>query len=1155
MSTIQNQMDALYLKQLKQIELPEDESQKAFSLSGLGVKGVTETASEYSKGEAMAYAGSMGIKDTFRGIKQITGLGDQDENFEQKVLNKLMDHPEWGGQVKAAWMAGMILDPAGWLVPAAKVRTFGKLAWHGAKWGAASGALGYVDGDRSADRLLQAAGGAVGGAVLAPAFGIGGRKALAAIRGQKGETISDFANNKTSEELLNDPEQTVKQFTGSKMQSLNSSIKKFYSSPFQSTKEKYYDFTEKFLYKPVFDNPVPSMAGTAGFVGAQTTLDYLEDERDLDTGPLTQAMISILAAGGLALGAKKTKWGTQASDFFGRRVIENYKLSPDFVKLKEDAGFAFHSIENQFMDISRRAASLNENESRILYQFLDGQERNIEGKVSKEVHELGVEAQKLIRDTGEHMVHAGILKEQDWNRNVNAYIHRTYLKPLMKREMTKKEQQVIKDSVKDNIGILGNELKARGNLKELDLEMDKDDIARLIDKEGWVEFRGDSGKGKIILQKDYTPAQRKAMGEIEDAGFAILSTGKLMLNDLSVYKLYKRIDDDFAKDEKAYRKLSKEEKKDHVKVSDAFLEGTGKELRKFGALAGKWLPKDIAEDIQVARAYQSKDNVITHIYNSPGFRRYRKYNSMWKRTKTSWNPTVHANNLISNFVLMDLHDIQAKHFLTGLNVWSEAGQKRLMKHNVLGEEMNVYDDLVSFNVFDSSLAKTDLGLGQRELANLYQKKLKINIKDVDAVIEASSDVSGTIWEKVILPAKMLKTGISKVDTKVTNWYQMEDQMFRVAMYLDRLEKGMPALKGLKKGSPEYTKQLQELKQKSAMAAKKGFIDYNIQAPWVQIARDTAVPFIAYTYGIIPILAKTATTKPHKFAKWAAIGYAINYAGQEQSKESEESERAILQEREKADIFGLPFMPPTFLKLPDSWNRAFTFGLDYDPATGKRMPDRSLYLDTTRWIPGGDVLGQTSEAGRLIPFLPAPFQPSFGLIGEVSLPLVFGIDPFTMKQDDRETFDFDNFFFMAQRLVPNNPLMGISGYQKILGFDSRTDEFDSWSMKKIMRAFEHREEASPYSEDLPVLMAIAQTVGIKLWPFEKGIATRTFIKEQENRTRKLRRELSNLKKERIKYPPGSKGEADKLKEVEKKLEEITRKEIMINRKISKATRTK
>jgi|TARA_R110002020_G_scaffold254156_2_gene467880 hypothetical protein len=1161
MATIQDQMDSLYLKRIQNIKLPEEDQQESSIFSVLGVKGVEETVAEYSEKDAIAYAGSMGLQDTFRGIKQITGWGDQDQDFDQRVLNKLMEHPEWGGKVKASWMAGMLLDPAGWLVPVAKVRTFGKLAWHGAKWGAASGALGYVDGDRSADRLLQAAGGAVGGAVLAPAFGIGGRKALAAIRGQKGETVSDFANSKTTQELLDNPEDTVKQFTGSKMSTLNSSIKKFYTSPFQSGKEKYYEYTEKFLHKPVFDNPVPSMAGTAGFVGAQQTVDYLENERDLDIGPLTQAMISILAGGGLALGMKKTKWGTQASDFFGRRVIENYKLSPEFVKLKEDAGFAFHSIENQFMDISRRAAGLGEDESRILYQFLDGQERNIAGKVSKEVHELGLEAQKLIRDTGEHMVHAGILKAEDWNRGLDSYIHRTYLKPLMVKKMSKREQQIIKDSIKENIGILGNELKARGNLREFNLKADgggpestTNDIADFRSK-GWVDFRGDTGDGQIILRKDYTPAQRKAMGEIEDAGFAIMSTGKLMLNDLAVYKLYRDTAAKHAKEYKDYKKLSKKEKAELVQVSSAYLEGTGKELRKFGALAGKWLPKDIAEDIQVARAYQDKNNVMTTIYNSPGMRRYRKYNSMWKRTKTSWNPTVHANNLISNFVLMDLHDIQGKHLLTGLNVWSEAGQKRLMKHTILGEEMNVYDDLVSFNVFDASLAKTELGLGQRELSRLYEKKLNIDIKDVDAIIEASSDISGTIWQKIKLPLKGLKRGISVADTKVTNIYQMEDQMFRIAMYLDRLEKGMPALKSLKKGSAAYNKKLQELKQSSAMAAKKGFIDYNIQAPWVQIARDTAVPFIAYTYGIIPILAKTATTKPHKFAKWAAIGYAINYAGQEQSKESEASERAIFQEREKSDIFGLPFMPPSFLKLPDSWNRAFTFGEDRDPITGKHIPDRSLYLDTTRWIPGGDVLGQTSETGRLIPFLPAPFQPSFGLAGEVFLPLVFGIDPFTMKQDERDTFSLENSLFMLKRLVPNNPLIGISGVQKLLGFDSRFDMFDSWSMKKIMKALEHKEDASDYTEDLPVLMAIAQTIGIKLWPVEREVALKGFTQEQQKRTKKLRKNLYKMRREMEKYPSGTPEYWEKYKEVKEELEDVIREEIRVNSKILKARRTK
>jgi hypothetical protein len=1152
MSSVQDQMDALYLKKIQSIRLPEEDSREPLSLKTLGVKSTEEAVSEYSEGDAMAYAGSMGLMDTFDGIRQVTGLGDEDQDSEQKILNQLMEHPEWGGKVKAAWMAGMILDPAGWLVPVAKARTFGKLAWHGAKWGAASGALGYVDGDRSADRLLQAAGGALGGAVLAPAFGIGVRETLAAIRGQKGETISDFANSKTSEELLSNPEDTIKQFTGSKMQSLNSSVKKFYSSPFQSSKEKYYEYTEKFLHKPVFDNPVPSMAGTAGFAGSQGALQYLEDERDLDTGPLTQAMISILSAGGLALGAKKTKWGSQASDFFGKRVIENYKLSPEFVKLKEDAGFAFHSIETQFMDITRRAAGLGEDESRILYQFLDGQERNIAGKVSKEVHELGLEAQKLIKDTGEHMKDAGLLKEEDWKRGLDSYIHRTYLKPLLKKNMTQAEQQHIKDSAKKHMGILGNELKARGHLREFNLKADgggpdstSNSIAEFRSK-GWVDFRGDTGDGQIILRKDYTPAQRKAMEEIEDAGFAIMSTGKLMLNDLAVYKLYNDIKVKYAKDVKG---------EGLVQVSAAYLQGTGRELRKFGPLSGKWIPKDIAEDIEIARAYQDKDNVMTHFYNSPGFRRYRKYNSMWKRTKTSWNPTVHANNLISNFVLMDLHDIQGKHFLTGLNVWSEAGQKRLMKHNVLGEEMNVYDDLVSFNVFDSSLAKTELGLGQRELARLYEKKLNINIKDVDAIIKASSDVSGAIWQKLKMPIKGLKKGIEVIDTKVTNVYQMEDQMFRVAMYLDRLEKGMPSLKGLKKGSAEYTKKLQELKQSSAMAAKKGFIDYNIQAPWVKIARDTAVPFIAYTYGIIPILAKTATTKPHKFAKWAAIGYAINYAGQEQSKESEESERAMFQQREKTDIFGLPFMPPSFLKLPDSWNRAFTFGSDRDPITGKHMPDRSLYLDTTRWIPGGDVLGQTSENGRLIPGLPAPFQPSFGLIGEITFPLIFGRDPFTGDAGDRTmAINWENTKFMMQRLVPNNPLIGISGYQKLAGLEGRYDDFDSWSMKKIMNALEQRQNASDYREDLPVLMAIAQTIGIKLWPFEKNVGLKGFSSEQRKYARKLEKKVSILKKDLKKYI-GTPLYDEKYKEIEEEFKNLMEEQERVYRKILKARNVK
>ena len=1166
MAEINDQMQSILLKQILNTKLPEEqEDQGALSLSSLGVKTLDDEVSEYSKAEAISFAGERGILDTYHGVKQLMGIDNLSQKYEQRKLNKLMNHPEWGGQVKAAWMAGMILDPAGWLVPVAKARTVGKLAWHGAKWGGISGYLGYVDED-SNDRLIQAAGGAVGGAVLSPLIGVGVRKAISSIRGQQGETISEFANSKSSQELLDNPTSTKSQFTGSKPETLNSSVKKFFISPFQSGKEKYNEFNQKFLYKPVFDNPIPTMVGTAGFVAGQEIINRIDEERDIDTGPLTQTMISLLSGAAFAFGTKKaikTKGGSKVADYFGRRVLENYRINPEYKTLKDDAGFAFHSIENQFLDITRRAQNLTEDESKILYQFLDGQvgSRDIVGKVSKEAHELGEESKQLIKDTGQQMVDAGLLNPEDYAKNLDAYIHRTYLKPLARRLKSQQEQDFVKQEVKNNLGIIGSELKARGQIVSINTKIDPS-TGKMFDQnehdellaKGWEKFREDPDSNNILLRKDYSPTQRKAMGEIEDAGFAIMSTGRLMLNDLATYKLYARIKDNtkLSLDEGAYRKLTEAEQGTYKQIpSDKFLKGTGKEVNKYGSLAGMWVKKDVADDLIVARKYMDKEELFSNIFNSRGFRRYRKYNSMWKRTKTSWNPTVHANNLISNFVLMDLHDIQMKHMIKGLNVWTKKGQERLMNDPVYG---NVYDDLLNFGVFDSSLAKTDLGLGMGDIKRLYEKKLNISINDIDGLIDASSTISGTIWNRIKNPLRVGKRIIAGADTKVTNWYQMEDQMFRIAMYLDRLEKRMPELNKLKKGTNAYENQLLKIKKESALESKKGFIDYNIQAPWVQRARDTAVPFIAYTYGIIPILAKTATTKPHKFAKWAAIGYAINYAGQERSKSDEESERAIMVEREKSDIFGLNFMPPSFLKLPDSWNQAFTLGLDRDPFTGKSMPSRSLYLDTTRWIPGGDVLGQTSENGRLIPGLPAPFQPSFGMIGEIVGPLMFGVDPFTGKQDDRDYgVDWENTKFMLQRLIPNNPLIGLSIYQKAVGADSRWTEFDSRSVEKIMGALESKEKVSSYSADLPVLMAIAQTVGIKLWPFERDIKLRTFTAEQKKHVRELRKTIEEMQEKLDEYPSGSPQYNKIRQDIEEEWKELLSEEYKFQQKYFKAIR--
>ena len=1201
MVTVTNQMDSLRVVSSQDI-LNQITKNRKNQEPSLNLQTVDQKVNEYTREDALIFAGSLGLKDTFRGVKQLVGWGEQEMEKEQRLLNRLMENPEWGDEVKAAWFAGMIVDPAGWLVPVAKARTVAKLAWHGAKWGGLAGYLGYVDED-SSDRLLQAAGGAVGGAVLSPVIGVGGRKVVdffkgkpaapiselgetgqeifarrfadkafpdedikisrvddtqTVIRGQKGETIIDFTSGRSAQELLQNPQRAMREFTGSPAPRLMSPIKQFFITPFQSSTENYARFTERFLYKPVFDNPIPSIAGASGFFAGQQategyiqeTVDRLERERDLDTGPLAAGMItlmSILSAGGAALATKKgikTKMGGQVSEWFGRRVIDNFNLDPAIKKLKDDAFYSFNAIENQFLTIARKASTLNEDESRILYQFLDGQARNIEGKVSKEAHELGIEAQTLIRKTGQMMVDAGILDPEVYNKNLNAYIHRTYLTETLDKATGKPASEMrdqLTERAKRNAGVIGDEIRNRGRTHKF-LKSETDNIEDYLNQ-GWERF--DENRSHVILRKDYSPAERRHMGEIEDAGFAILSTAKLMLNDLSALKWYSSVNNKYGilneesfsrlskKEQSEYRKtgkklfeeLSPEEKVGYEKIPYGEIGKTG--VSRYGVLSNVYLPKDVAGDIKIQRSISDKDNFFGNVFQSKGFKEYKKYNSLWKRTKTSWNPTVHANNLISNFVLMDLHDIGAKHLLSGLNIWTTKGQQRLNQHPLYGK---VYDDLVKFGVFDASLAKVELGLGIDEFQKIYKENLKINMKDIDNVVGVSSSISGKLWDKLSKIPKGL-------DRRMTNTYQREDQMFRAAMYLDRLEKSMPTLRGIKKGTKEYDDKLLEIKKEAAGAAKKGFIDYNIEAPLIQGLRDTAIPFISYSYRIIPILAETATKKPHKFAKWAAVAYALNYAGNELSGSDEESERAILQEREKSQIFGLPFMPPTYLKLPDSWNMAFTFGLDKDPITGKSMPNRSLYLDTMRWIPGGDVLGQTTpgEAGGWIPGLPAPFQPSGGLLGEVMLPLTLGIDPFTGRQDDREFgINQENILFTAQRMIPNNPLIGMPV--------PYVTAVDSWSVQKIKKAFLQKEKASPYSEDLPVLQAIAQTMGIKLWPFERDVRVRRFSKEYQISVRKLRRRISILERDLNKYSPGTDEYYRQLDKIEEESKDMLEKQL-------------
>jgi hypothetical protein len=116
-------------------------------------------------------------------------------------------------------------------------------------------------------------------------------------------------------------------------------------------------------------------------------------------------------------------------------------------------------------------------------------------------------------------------------------------------------------------------------------------------------------------------------------------------------------------------------------------------------------------------------------------------------------------------------------------------------------------------------------------------------------------------------------------------------------------------------------------------------------------------------------------------KYATIGYGLNKMGDLIGGGNEEAERGVMPERKQGRFMGMGFLPHRNIKVPFP-----KFGKDSET----KPP---MYMDLTRFVPGGDIMDLGSPG---IPGLPAPLQPSLGLAGEVMFPLM-GYDLFRNKK--------------------------------------------------------------------------------------------------------------------------------------------------------------
>jgi hypothetical protein len=371
------------------------------------------------------------------------------------------------------------------------------------------------------------------------------------------------------------------------------------------------------------------------------------------------------------------------------------------------------------------------------------------------------------------------------------------------------------------------------------------------------------------------------------------------------------------------------------------LPGNEKNPGAYGPLAGKIIPGPVwnsmldMHDRSPLVNIQAVNDVMT----------------FFKKSKTIYNPGTHVTNILSNVTLAILHGI------------TPSTMKRSAKL------------FLDFEFRPDSMSKEDLALmkafnaGGSMLGTFSSTEIKKTVYDkLNQAITPDSDSSYITRLKTFSNYEKAKAQLSKYDRNITEIYTAEDNIFRLAAFLNTAG-NIQVRDGSKNLSDA---QLEE----AGLAGRKLFLDYDIDARAIRAMRQSFMPFISWSYAVMPVLGRIAIEKPWAMAN-VMMTYALMSAALGSGEDEEEMRKAAPEYLRDRAWGGLgPYMHMRLPFLGDEENPVY-FNL------GKYIPMFTLFQPPP---------GETKLAGQeWVPGFASPSGPFATLLSAMS-----GFDPFTGK---------------------------------------------------------------------------------------------------------------------------------------------------------------
>jgi hypothetical protein len=800
--------------------------------------------------------------------------------------------------------------------------------------------------------------------------------------------------------------------------------------------------------------------------------------------------------------------------------VADYGLPEPYLDAKIDKQAGINRVLRKTKNVLELLAGLDREQSRIAYLWMNEKpdtdlEAHLLSQLPEDSRAVVQNMKEMVDVLGREAVEVGLLTQESYDRNAMAYLHRSY-----KTHMTVKGESV-QARHKKNASIRAANYKGRGLRDDVSPaslgEYELGDMRLRVElrgprgglhevryiptdeaiPDGWVadgewEIRWEGNKpgvGPVVgLWRDLTPEERQRLGEVEEVRFAFAKTMLNAIHDIENMKFLDWVGEQYAVDPDEAEDL------DMVEASDGFLAlktyrpdqyvkvpSTGipktPSIKKYGKLAGKIIPAVMWNDIRNTMALPESDFARFH----------DRVMRAWKISKTALSPTVHVNNVMSNFILADIAEVRARDIARAIRLrynaaqGDEAARELLARYEDSGAEqgsfhaMELQQDIIKPLLDELEGSEDESLLGELSAMEIVTLMLSGDVRNAAKAVGQ-------------------KTGVKQAVTagrKLIDLYRNEDAAFRLAKFLRELDAGRND-------------------RDAGKAARDAFLNYEINAPMIQAARRTALPFIAFSYRAIPKMIETAAHKPWKLAKYLTVGAALNalaYTMLGMDKDDEDRERALLPEELTGRVLGVF---PRLVRLP--WHD---------------VGGAPVFLDVRRWVPAGDMMDTMGSHG----VVPLPNWLSLGgplafLLEAYANKSTFTGEPIVKDSDTagQQAAKFMDYAFKwaAPNLPLPNPLnfvlpAGRDGDEPqfidlgaIPGIDR--DQLQSYSWTGILRAGTGREDAFG-RESGSVAQAIASGFGFKSRSYPQDVAKKRVIGEMTHLNMEIDQNIRQLAKER------------------------------------------